>query len=136
MRQKLLVVGNGMAAGRVLEHLFETAPGLYDVTVFNAEPRVNYNRIMLSPVLSGEKAYEDILIHDDAWYAENGVDLRKGARIVRVDRKAKTVETAAGEFHGYDKLLIATGSNPLIIPLPGHLLPASCPIAISTTWMP
>jgi nitrite reductase (NADH) large subunit len=122
-RRKLLVVGNGMAAGRVLEHLFEAAPDAYDVTVFNAEPRVNYNRIMLSPVLSGEKAYDDILIHDDAWYAEHGVDLRKGVRIDAIDRAAKTVTTAAGEVHGYDKLLIATGSNPLIIPIPGHTLP-------------
>ncbi|BBE72460.1 nitrite reductase large subunit NirB [Oharaeibacter diazotrophicus] len=121
--RKLLVVGNGMAAGRVLETLFETAPGAYDVTVFNAEPRVNYNRIMLSPVLSGEKTYEDILIHDDAWYAANGVDLRKGARVDAVDTAAKTVTTADGTVHGYDKLLIATGSGPVIIPLPGHRLP-------------
>lgn len=122
-RQKLLVVGNGMAAGRVLEHLFESDPKAFDVTVFNAEPRVNYNRIMLSPVLSGEKAYEDILIHDDAWYAANGVDLRKGERIVAIRTDAKTVVTEAGDVHGYDKLLIATGSGPVIIPIPGHDLP-------------
>ncbi|WP_181708129.1 nitrite reductase large subunit NirB [Chthonobacter rhizosphaerae] len=122
-REKLLVVGNGMAAGRVLEHLFEADRDAFDVTVFNAEPRVNYNRIMLSPVLSGEKAYEDILIHDDQWYADHGVTLLKGHKVVAIDRDAKAVTTAAGEVHGYDKLLIATGSNPLIIPLPGHALP-------------
>ena len=64
-RQKLVIIGNGMAPGRMLEHLFE-AKGAYDVTIFNAEPRVNYDRIMLSPVLSGEKSFEDIVIHDDA----------------------------------------------------------------------
>ncbi|WP_075217344.1 nitrite reductase large subunit NirB [Mongoliimonas terrestris] len=122
-RQKLIVVGNGMAAGRVLEHLFEEAPDAFDVTVFNAEPRVNYNRIMLSPVLSGEKAYEDILIHDDAWYAERGVTLVKGVAIGAVNRETKTVRATDGTVHGYDKLLIATGSNPVIIPLPGKDLP-------------
>ncbi len=122
-RQKLIVVGNGMAAGRVLEHLFDDAPDAFDVTIFNAEPRVNYNRIMLSPVLSGEKAYEDILIHDDAWYAGHGIDLVKGVRIDAVNRTAKTVTAADGSVHRYDKLLIATGSNPVIIPLPGKDLP-------------
>ncbi len=60
MKEKLVVIGNGMAPGRMLEHLFEIDPEAYDVTIFNAEPRVNYNRLMLSPVLSGEKQYEDI----------------------------------------------------------------------------
>ena len=73
MTKKLVVIGNGMAPGRVLDHLFDKAPGAYQVTIFNAEPRVNYDRIMLSPVLSGEKAYEDIIIHDDAWYEQHGV---------------------------------------------------------------
>ncbi|WP_181699478.1 nitrite reductase large subunit NirB [Chthonobacter albigriseus] len=122
-KTSLIVVGNGMAAGRVLEHLLEADRDAYAVTVFNAEPRVNYNRIMLSPVLSGEKTYEDILIHDDAWYAANGVTLVKGEAIVGIDRETKTVRTAGGAVHGYDKLLIATGSNPLIIPLPGKDLP-------------
>ena len=70
---------NGMAAGRALEELFERAPGRYDVTIFGAEPRVNYNRIQLSPVLAGEKRYEDILIHDEDWYARNGVHLVLGS---------------------------------------------------------
>lgn len=80
MAQKLVIIGNGMAPGRMLENLFETAPGLYDVTIFNAEPRVNYDRIMLSPVLSGEKSYDDIVIHNDDWYAANQVTLHKGQR--------------------------------------------------------
>lgn len=123
MAEKLVIIGNGMAPGRMLEELFEKAPGLYDVTIFNAEPRVNYDRIMLSPVLSGEKAYEDIVIHNDGWYAANGVTLHKGAKVTEVDRHAKTVTSANGITASYDKLVIATGSLPFIIPVPGHQLP-------------
>ncbi|MEM7569277.1 MAG: nitrite reductase large subunit NirB [Pseudomonadota bacterium] len=120
MKQKLVVVGNGMAAGRAMERLLDAAPDAYDITVFNAEPRVNYDRIMLSPVLSGEKAYEDILIHDDAWYETNAVSLKKACKVEMIDRQAKTVTGADGTVAPYDKLIIATGSNPFIIPVPGH----------------
>ncbi|MEO1321384.1 MAG: nitrite reductase large subunit NirB [Pseudomonadota bacterium] len=122
-KQKLVVIGNGMAPGRVLETIFETDPDKYDVTIFNAEPRVNYNRIMLSPVLSGEQTYDEIIIHGDDWYAERGVTLHKGHKVVEIDRAAKTVTSEPGEKAAYDKLLIATGSNPFIIPIPGHDLP-------------
>ncbi|MFT6167977.1 MAG: nitrite reductase (NADH) large subunit [Celeribacter sp.] len=118
---KLVVVGNGMAPGRMLEHLFE-AGDAYEVTIFNAEPRVNYDRIMLSPVLSGEKTYEDIIIHSDDWYAEHGVTLHRGEKVTEIDREAKTVTSEGGITVPYDKLVIATGSNPFIIPLPGHKL--------------
>jgi nitrite reductase (NADH) large subunit len=123
MTQKLVIIGNGMAPGRMLEELFERAPGLYDVTIFNAEPRVNYDRIMLSPVLSGEKSYDDIVIHTDDWYATHGVTLYKGAKVTEIDRAAKTVTSANGITASYDKLVIATGSLPFIIPVPGHQLP-------------
>lgn len=123
MTQKLVIIGNGMAPGRMLEHLFEQAPGLYDVTIFNAEPRVNYDRIMLSPVLSGEKTFEDIIIHGDGWYIENNVTLYKGHRIVSIDRRARTVTSDHGVTESYDKLVIATGSVPFIIPVPGKDLP-------------
>ncbi|SOC82105.1 assimilatory nitrite reductase (NAD(P)H) large subunit precursor [Ensifer adhaerens] len=123
MAQKLVIIGNGMAPGRMLEHLFEQAPGLYDVTIFNAEPRVNYDRIMLSPVLSGEKTFEDIIIHGDGWYIENNVTLYKGHRIVEIDRNARTVTSDHGVTESYDKLVIATGSVPFIIPVPGKDLP-------------
>ncbi|CDN94838.1 nitrite reductase large subunit NirB [Agrobacterium tumefaciens] len=123
MTQKLVIIGNGMAPGRMLENLFETAPGLYDVTIFNAEPRVNYDRIMLSPVLSGEKSYEDIVIHNDEWYAANNVTLHKGAKVTGIDRDRKTVTSENGITVSYDKLVIATGSLPFIIPVPGHQLP-------------
>ena len=119
--ERLVVIGAGMASGRVLEHLFE-AGAPFEVTLFNAEPRGNYNRIMLSPVLSGEKAFEEIVTHDDGWYAEHGVTCRFGEKVVAIDRSRKVVVGEKGELP-YDKLIIATGSAPFIIPLPGHDLP-------------
>ncbi|MCK4860956.1 MAG: hypothetical protein KAS85_03450, partial [Rhodobacteraceae bacterium] len=71
MTQKLVVIGAGMASGRMLEELFSLSPDTYDVTLFGAEPRGNYNRIMLSPVLAGEKTYDEIVTHDADWYREN-----------------------------------------------------------------
>ena len=120
--QKLVVIGAGMASGRVLEHLFEREPDAFDVTLFNAEPRGNYNRIMLSPVLSGEKSYAEIVTHDDDWYARHGVTCRFGERVVGIDRDRKVVVGANGEVP-YDALIIATGSAPFIIPVDGHTLP-------------
>ena len=111
-----------MAPGRALDRLFEAAPDAYDVTIFNAEPRVNYDRIMLSPLLSGEKSFEQIVIHGDGWYIQHGVTLYKGATVTQIDRSAKTVTSARGVTAAYDKLLIATGSQPIIIPIPGHNL--------------
>ena len=121
-KPRLIVVGNGMAPGRALEQLFERAPDSYEVTIFNAEPRVNYDRIMLSPVLSGEKTFEEIVIHGDGWYADHGVTLYKGCRVTHIDRQARMVATEGGIAESYDKLLIATGSLPIIIPVPGHNL--------------
>ena len=121
--EKLVIIGNGMAPGRMLEHLFEHAPGRYEVTIFNAEPRVNYDRIMLSPVLSGEKTYEQIVIHGDGWYIDHGITLYKGHRIVAIDRLARTVTSDQGVTENYDRLVIATGSLPFIIPVPGRDLP-------------
>ena len=121
MTQKLIIIGAGMASGRALEQL-KKAGGDYDVTLFNAEPRGNYDRIMLSPVLSGDKTYEEIVIHTSDWYEENGVTCRFGEKIVSVDRAAKTVTAENGDVLVYDKLLFGTGSNPFIIPLPGHYL--------------
>jgi len=118
-KQKLVVIGAGMASGRVLEHLTEAAPDAFDITLFNAEPRGNYNRIMLSPVLAGDKAYEEIVTHDDAWYAERGITCRFGEKVVEIDRDAKIVVGEHGHVP-YDKLILGTGSNPFMIPLPGH----------------
>ncbi|MEO3435132.1 nitrite reductase large subunit NirB [Inquilinus sp. CAU 1745] len=121
-RQKLVIIGNGMAPGRMLEHLFEAAPDSYDVTIFNAEPRVNYDRIMLSPVLAGEKSFEEIIIHGDGWYIDHGVMLYKGHRVVGIDRTARTVRSEHGQVAPYDKLVIATGSVPFVLPVPGREL--------------
>ncbi|SON55909.1 Nitrite reductase [NAD(P)H] [Hartmannibacter diazotrophicus] len=120
--QKLVVIGAGMASGRALDYLFETDPQAYEVTLFNAEPRGNYNRIMLSPVLSGEKSYDEIVTHDDAWYAEHKVTCRFGEKVVGIDRDRKVVIGEKGEVP-YDKLIVATGSVPFIIPLEGRDLP-------------
>jgi nitrite reductase (NADH) large subunit len=120
MTERLVIIGNGMAPGRMLEHLFERAPERYAVTIFNAEPRVNYDRIMLSPVLSGEKTYEETIIHGDGWYIKNGVTLYKGHKATRIDRAAKIVESNHGVKATYDRLVIATGSSPFILPVPGH----------------
>ena len=90
-KPRLVVIGNGMAPGRALEKLFDAVPDAYDVTIFNAEPRVNYDRIMLSPVLSGEKSFEQIVIHGDGWYVKHGVTLYKGAKVTSIDREARTV---------------------------------------------
>ena len=119
MTQKLVVIGAGMASGRVLEHLTDVAPDAFEITLFNAEPRGNYNRIMLSPVLAGDQTYQDIVTHDDAWYAEHGITCRFGEKVVKIDRTMKVVEGENGPVT-YDKLILGTGSNPFMIPLPGH----------------
>ncbi|MFM2390171.1 MAG: hypothetical protein RLZZ437_1726 [Pseudomonadota bacterium] len=121
MTQKLVIIGAGMASGRMLEQIFE-AGGDFDVTLFNAEARGNYNRLMLSPVLSGEKTYEQIITHDADWYATHGVDCRFGEAVVKIDRTNRVVYSNAGGVP-YDKLVIATGSAPFIIPVPGKDLP-------------
>ncbi len=117
-KQSLVVIGNGMAPGRMLEHLIEF-DHQYDITIFNAEPRVNYNRLMLSPVLSGEKTYEDIITHNDDWYVENDIVLHKAEPITAIDNDNKTVTSAGGITKAWDKLVFATGSAPIMLPLPG-----------------
>jgi len=121
-KQRLVIIGNGMAPGRMLEHLFEVSDA-FEVTIFNAEPRVNYDRIMLSPVLSGEKTYTDIIIHGEGWYEERGITLHKGEKIVQIDRDERKVVSDKGTVAQYDRLVIATGSSPFIIPVPGSDLP-------------
>ena len=122
-REHLVVIGNGMAGCRAVEELLARDPARYRVTIFGAEPRVNYNRIMLSPVLAGEKSFDDIVINDADWYASNGIALVAGDPVVAIDRAAKTVTTRGGASESYDRLLIATGSDPFIIPVPGKDLP-------------
>lgn len=123
MKEKLVVIGNGMAGMRTVEELLELAPEKYDITVFGSEPYGNYNRILLSPVLCGEKAIEEIMLNDESWYKDNGITLHKGVTVTDVDRNECKVIGDDGTIAHYDRLLISTGSNPFIIPVPGHDLP-------------
>ena len=120
---RLVVIGNGMAGCRAVEELLAREGGDFDVTIFGAEPRVNYNRIMLSPVLAGEKTFDEIVINAQDWYDDNAITLISGDPVRQIDREHKRVVTASGRVEPYDKLLIATGSDPFIIPVPGKDLP-------------
>ncbi|WP_338466125.1 nitrite reductase large subunit NirB [Novosphingobium sp. ZN18A2] len=123
IRERLVVIGNGMAGCRAVEEILARDPGRFDITIFGAEPRVNYNRIMLSPVLAGEKRFEDIVINDEAWYADNAITLVSGDPVAQIDRANGAVIAKSGRVEPYDRLLIATGSDPFIIPVPGAGLP-------------
>ncbi len=125
-RQRLVMVGNGMAGMRTIEELLARAPGLYDITVFGAEPHPNYNRILLSSVLAGEKEVDDIVINPRAWYEENNIHLLTDEPVVTLDSQARTVTSASGRITPYDKLILATGSKPLVPPIPGLDLPGVC----------
>ncbi|ANI14526.1 nitrite reductase large subunit [Pseudomonas citronellolis] len=119
---KLVLIGNGMAGIRTLEELLKIAPDLYEITVFGAEPYPNYNRILLSPVLAGEQTFEDIVLNDLNWYADNGIRLLLDRKVVKLDRRLRKVYAADGSEAEYDRLVIATGSNPFILPVPGNRL--------------
>ncbi len=122
-RLKLVMVGNGMAGVRTLEELLKIAPDLYDITVFGAEPHPNYNRILLSPVLAGEQTIDEIILNDWSWYTDHGVTLHAGHKVTEVDRVKRVVHSVGpnGEAVSaeYDRLIMATGSNPFILPIPG-----------------
>jgi nitrite reductase (NADH) large subunit len=118
-KMKLVMVGNGMAGVRTLEELLKIAPDLYEITVFGAEPHPNYNRIALSPVLAGEQTLEEIILNPVSWYEENGITLHLGKKVVEVDRSRRIVRAEDGTEAPYDRLLLATGSNPFILPVPG-----------------
>jgi nitrite reductase (NADH) large subunit len=122
-RQRLVVIGNGMAGMRTVEELLKIAPELYDITVFGAEPHFNYNRILLSPVLAGEKTVDDIILNTREWYDANGITLHAGDAVIEIDRARRIVRSEKGIEARYDRLLIATGSKPFIIPVPGCDLP-------------
>ncbi|MEN3746538.1 nitrite reductase large subunit NirB [Sphingomonas sp. HF-S3] len=121
-REHLVVIGNGMAGCRAVEELLARDAGRYRLTIFGAEPHVNYNRIMLSPVLAGEKTFDEIILNTHDWYRDNGIELIAGDAVVAIDRAGRRVTAASGRSVDYDRLLIATGSDPFIIPCPGHTL--------------
>ena len=122
-RLKLVMVGNGMAGVRTLEELLKVAPDLYDITVFGAEPHPNYNRILLSPVLAGEQTLDEIVLNPWDWYSENGITLHAGKKVIEVDRVRRIVRAEDGTAADYDRLVLCTGSNPFILPVPGKDLP-------------
>ncbi|WP_201318184.1 nitrite reductase large subunit NirB [Paenibacillus sp. EPM92] len=118
-KEKLVLVGNGMAGVNAVEHLLKLAPGKYDVTIFGSEPHPNYNRILLSYVLAGDSSVDDIVIHPFEWYENNGITLYTGQTVTAIDTAAQTVTSDQGLTVAYDKLILATGSNPFMLPLPG-----------------
>ena len=122
-KSKLVMIGNGMAGVRTLEELLKIAPEFNDITVFGAEPHPNYNRILLSPVLAGEQTIDEIILNPFDWYTDNHITLHAGYKVTSVDRVRRVVhaEGPGGEQVSaeYDRLLIATGSNPFILPIPG-----------------
>ncbi|MDP1650262.1 MAG: nitrite reductase large subunit NirB [Rubrivivax sp.] len=121
-KMKLVLVGNGMAGIRTVEELLKLAPDLYDITVFGAEPHPNYNRILLSPVLAGEQTIDEIILNPLSWYADNGITLHTGKTVTDIDRRRRIVKAGDGTEAEYDRLLIATGSTPFILPVPGKEL--------------
>jgi nitrite reductase (NADH) large subunit len=125
-KQKLVLIGNGMAGVRTIEELLALAPERYDITVFGAEPHPNYNRILLSPVLAGEQRLEDIVLNDREWYASNDIVLHLGCRVTEVDRRRRVVRADGPQGPveaSYDRLILATGSQPFMLPVPGVELP-------------
>ena len=125
-RERLVVVGNGMAGMRTVEELLKLDAARYEITVFGAEPHPNYDRIMLSSVRAGEKQVDDIVINPRAWYDDNGIALHAGEPVVAIDPKTRTVTARSGLTVPYDRLLLATGSRPIVPPIPGLNLPGVC----------
>ncbi|GAV21130.1 nitrite reductase (NADH) large subunit [Mariprofundus micogutta] len=120
MKKKLVMIGNGMAGVRAIEEILKANPDMFEITIFGAEKYPNYNRIMLSPVLAGDTTVEDIILNEEQWYADNNITLHMGKRIKEIQRGYKKVIAEDGTEAEYDNLIIATGSNPFIIPIPGY----------------
>ncbi|HTO78425.1 MAG TPA: FAD-dependent oxidoreductase, partial [Methylocystis sp.] len=119
-KKKLVVVGNGMAGVRAVEEVLQRGGAeFFDIAIFGDEPYGNYNRIMLSSVLSGEQDASEIFLNPLDWYRENDIALHAGSPVTKIDRAAKIVVSDQGVRAGYDKLLIATGSRPFVPPIDG-----------------
>lgn len=117
-KPKLVVIGNGMAGISTVEQILKLTTQ-FEITVFGSEPHPNYNRIMLSYVLEGSKTIDDIVLNNWQWYADNGITLHTGTKVVKIDETHKEVVTEEGMRVPYDKVIIATGSNSFILPIPG-----------------
>ncbi|WP_275984199.1 nitrite reductase large subunit NirB [Paenibacillus hamazuiensis] len=119
MKRRLVLVGNGMAGVNCIEHIIKLAPGKFDITIFGSEPHPNYNRILLSSVLAGDSTMKDIVINDWDWYRENHITFHAGQTVTKIDTIHKTVTSDQGVTVPYDDLILATGSLPFMLPLPG-----------------
>jgi len=122
-KPRLVLIGNGMAGVRTVEELLKIKPDHYDITIFGAEPHPNYNRILLSPVLAGEMSIAEIVLNELEWYRENRITLHTGKQVVKIDRVNRKVIADDGSEEHYDRLLVATGSTPFMLPIPGNDLP-------------
>lgn len=122
-KRRLILIGNGMSGMRTVEEILKIASDLYDIEIFGAEACGNYNRILLSPLLAGEKRVDEIMLHPLEWYGERGVRLHLNDPVVCIDRIRRIVHSRSGVAANYDRLLIATGSNPIVLDIPGRELP-------------
>ncbi|MDP4086898.1 MAG: nitrite reductase large subunit NirB [Bacillota bacterium] len=117
-KKKLVMIGNGMAGVRTIEEIIKIAPEQFDITIFGKEPYPNYNRIKLSNILQGDTSFEEIIINTVDWYKENQIQLYTGEAVTQIDTELKRVITGKRVVE-YDELIIATGSNSFILPIPG-----------------
>ena len=123
MSERLVIVGMGMAAARLVDELTTRALGRYSIAVIGAEPRRAYNRVLLSSLLAGEVDEKDIELKPASWWRERGVTTVFGRRVERIDREASRVILDDGAYVAYDRLVLATGSDAIRLPLPGADLP-------------
>nr|WP_320135572.1 FAD-dependent oxidoreductase [uncultured Amphritea sp.] len=113
----LIIIGNGMACGRLLDEILKRNPDQYRITVFGAEGYANYNRIMLSPVLAGEMQADEIITHSEQWYQQHNITLHSGDPVVGITTEDKTLTCQSDQTFRYDELVFATGSNPVMPPV-------------------
>ncbi|PYZ94790.1 nitrite reductase large subunit [Salipaludibacillus keqinensis] len=118
-KRKLILIGNGMAGVRCLEEILKEDPEKFEITVFGRESHPNYNRLMLSSVLQGDTSIDDIVLNSYEWYERNNITLCTGETVTVIQTEKKTIQTDKGKSMAYDDLIIATGSNPFMLPLPG-----------------
>lgn len=116
--ERLVVIGNGMAGVACVDQILRHSPR-FEITIFGDETHVNYNRILLSSILAGEKEFDDIVLNDIDWYQRHGIRARLGVRVDALDREARTVTGSDGSVTPYDKLIIATGSSAFVPPVEG-----------------
>jgi len=123
MSEPLVIIGNGMAAARFVEELSTRALGRYAVAVVGEEPRLAYNRVLLSSVLAGEVAESEVELRPAQWWRDRGVTVLYGHAATAIDPEIRRVRLASGATLPYSKLVLATGSRPIRLPIPGSELP-------------